>query len=260
MTAHSPPRKSRGYIQRGTGGKTSGSGISVIRTSGLMVSEAGGYDVTAVVLVTQPNSNVAIPISSSDTSEGTIGEANLTFTPSNWNIPQKITVTGVDDLIGDGNTAFSIITAPAVSADPQYNGLDPADISVTNLDDDTPITLFADSFEHGQWNGLWTEDSQNDWFTSTQRKTDGSYSAEVDGYAGNATLTMAQPVDMTPYGSAELTFSWLIEKGFDSGEYLALDFSPDGSTWIEIKRLRGNVDVENAWHDEKKWGGVHFCR
>ena len=51
--------------------------------------------------------------------------------------------------------------------------------------------FFADSFEHGQWNGLWVEDSQNDWFTSTQRETEGSYSAEVDGYAYNATLTTA---------------------------------------------------------------------
>ena len=95
----------------------------------------------------------------------------------------------------------------------------------------------------------WAEDSQNDWFTSTQRKTDGSYSAEVDGWATDATLTMADPVDMTPYGSAELTFDWYIERGFDSGEYLALDSSPDGSTWTEIARLRGNVDQENAWHN-----------
>ncbi len=63
-------------------------------------------------------------------------------------------------------------------------------------------TLFADSFEHGQWNGLWVEDSQNDWFTSTQRKTDGSYSAEVDGSASNATITIAAPINLTPYGSA----------------------------------------------------------
>ena len=80
--------------------------------------------------------------------------------------------------------------------------------------------------------------------------TDGSYSAEVDGAADDATLTVASPIDLTPYGSAELTFDWYIESGFDSGEYVALDFSPDGSTWIEIKRLRGNVDQENTWHHE----------
>ena len=107
--------------------------------------------------------------------------------------------------------------------------------------------LFSDSFENGQWNGLWVEDSQNDWFTSTQRATDGSYSAEVDGSATDATLTLANPIDLTPYGSAELTFDWYIENGLDAGEYLALDLF-DGSSWTEVARLSGNVDPEDTWH------------
>ncbi len=112
-----------------------------------------------------------------------------------------------------------------------------------------PVNLFADSFENGQWDGLWAEDSQNDWFTSTQRATDGSYSAEVDGYASNATLSIADPIDLTPYGGAELTFDWYIESGFDSGEYLALDLF-NGSSWVEVAMLSGNVDQENTWHSE----------
>ena len=110
---------------------------------------------------------------------------------------------------------------------------------------DTPV--FLDSFEHGQWNGLWVQDSQNDWFTSTQRKTDGSYSAEVDGSASDAVLTIASPINLTPYGSAELTFDWLIESGLDTGEYLALDLF-NGASWQEVAKLRGNVDAENVWH------------
>ena len=84
-------------------------------------------------------------------------------------------------------------------------------MTVTNVDDDQPIVLFADSFENGQWNGLWDDDSQNDWFTSTQRSTDGSYSAEVDGNATDAELFVASSIDMSAYGSAEMTFSWFIE-------------------------------------------------
>ena len=105
--------------------------------------------------------------------------------------------------------------------------------------------LFSDSFENGQWDGNWGEDSQNDWFTSTQRSTDGSYSAEVDGSANNATLTMANPVDLSSQSSAELTYSWYIESGFDSGEYLAVDLF-DGSTWTEFARLSGNVDADSS--------------
>lgn len=31
------------------------------------------------------------------------------------------------------------------------------------------VVLLADSFEAGQWAGVWVEDSQNDWSTSSQR-------------------------------------------------------------------------------------------
>ncbi|MFC1715382.1 S8 family serine peptidase [Candidatus Poribacteria bacterium] len=108
--------------------------------------------------------------------------------------------------------------------------------------------IFEDSFEVGEWNGNWVEDGQNDWKRSTQRERDGSYSAEVDGGATNATLTMANPIDLFGKASATLTFSWFIESGWDGGEYIALDFY-DGS-WHEFKALRGNVDTEHVWHDE----------
>jgi len=45
-------------------------------------------------------------------------------------------VAGVDDDVADGDTAYTVLTLPAVSADAVYNGLDAADVSVTNFDDD----------------------------------------------------------------------------------------------------------------------------
>lgn len=111
--------------------------------------------------------------------------------------------------------------------------------------------LFADSFEAGQWNNNWEEDSQNDWFTSSQRSTDGSFSAEVDGRATDATLQLITPIDLSGYDSATLTFDWLIENGFDSGEYLAADVSSDGGArWTEVASLNGNSDPENQWQSE----------
>ncbi len=113
------------------------------------------------------------------------------------------------------------------------------------------VVEFEDSFEVSEWNGLWFEDAQNDWYRSTRRETDGSYSAEVDGRATDATLTMATSINLFGKGSATLTFSWFIEKNWDSGEYIALDVSDDdGANWYEIKALRGNVDTENVWHHE----------
>jgi len=119
----------------------------------------------------------------------------------------------------------------------------------TILNDDQPIVLFEDSFEVGEWNGLWVEDSQNDWFRSTQRATDGAQSAEVDGRATDATLTMANAADLTPFRGVQLTYSSYIESGLDTGEYLALDLF-NGVWHNDVAIRRGNVDQENNWHHE----------
>jgi hypothetical protein len=68
----------------------------------------------------------------------------LTFTPANALVPQIVTVTGVDDPTVDGTVAYSIVTAAASSADPFYNGLDSADVSLSNLDNDVaPVVPVA---------------------------------------------------------------------------------------------------------------------
>jgi len=40
---------------------------------------------------------VVFDISSADITDATVDLSTLTFTPANWNVPQTITVTGVDD-------------------------------------------------------------------------------------------------------------------------------------------------------------------
>jgi hypothetical protein len=105
--------------------------------SGLEVSEFLDTDSVAVTLNTPPTSNVTITFSSSDTSEGTVLPLSLTFTPANWNVPQTVTVTGVNDTVADGNVTFLLVTGTSSSADPNYNGIDPPDIDVVNFDNDT---------------------------------------------------------------------------------------------------------------------------
>ncbi len=110
----------------------------------------------------------------------------------------------------------------------------------------TEIEVFADGFEVSEWNGKWTEDTQNDWFRSTQRTTEGRRSAEVDGSAGNASLT-SSAFSMLGKTSARITFSWFIETSLDTGEYVAFDTYANG-VWTERARLSGNVTQENVWH------------
>ena len=121
-------------------------GITVNLISGLVTTESGGTDTFTVVLDRQPSANVTIGLSSSDTSEGIVLPSSLTFTTANWDSPQTAIVTGADDAIADGDVPYSIITAPATSGDPKYHGINPSDVSVTNLNNDLPgITVDPNS-------------------------------------------------------------------------------------------------------------------
>ena len=111
--------------------------IIVTPTSGLVTTEFGSTAQFTVVLNMAPTSDVTIGISSDNTNEGTVSTSVLTFTSSNWNVAQTVTVTGVDDLLPDGNIAYKILTTPAGSMDPNFNGINPSDVSVTNLDNDS---------------------------------------------------------------------------------------------------------------------------
>ncbi|TFH40339.1 MAG: PKD domain-containing protein, partial [ANME-2 cluster archaeon] len=156
--------------------------------------------------------------------------------------------TGTGETTSHSYTETGIFTVTLTVTDNDgSSGTDTTTVSVNEAPSE--VTVFSDSFEVSEWNGLWTEDGQNDWFRSTQRAIDGSYSAEVDGRASNAKLTSI-PIDFQGKTDATITFSWYIESGLDSGEYLAFDVSTNGGAWVEKARLEGNVDQENVWHAE----------
>ena len=109
-------------------------GITVTPTSyPLQTTKSGATATFTVVLDRQPYANVTIGVSSSNTGQGTVSPSTLTFTASNWNTPQTVTVTGADDNNNQiGSTAYTIVLAAATSTDSRYNGLNPDDVSVVN--------------------------------------------------------------------------------------------------------------------------------
>ncbi len=121
--------------------------IIVSPTSGLVTTGDGGQASFTVVLGRAPTADVTIEVDTSDPSQGTVSTQELVFTAQNWNVPQTVTVTGLDDLIVDGDIAYSILLKPAVSNDPLFNGVDPSDVSLVNKEVDhagiavSPATL-----------------------------------------------------------------------------------------------------------------------
>ena len=69
----------------------------------------------------------------------------VSFTPANWSVAQQVTVTGVDDDVVDGDQPNTNVTT-STSADPVYDGIAAADVSVTNTDNDaSSITVSPSS-------------------------------------------------------------------------------------------------------------------
>ncbi|BAY79401.1 Na-Ca exchanger/integrin-beta4 (plasmid) [Nostoc linckia NIES-25] len=108
-------------------------GFTISATNGLVTTEAGGTANFSIQLTSQPTADVTFNLSSSKVSEGTVSVSSVTFTAANWNTPQTVTVTGVDDGVADDNIAYQIITSAAVSSDAKYNNLNPSDIDVVNI-------------------------------------------------------------------------------------------------------------------------------
>lgn len=111
-------------------------GITVEPTSGLRTTEAGGQAVFSVVLDSQPTADVTMGLASNRPSEAVADVSSLTFTPTSWNTPQLVTVTGVDDAVAGVDQPVVIAIGPAVSEDPGYAGLDAPDVRLINEDDD----------------------------------------------------------------------------------------------------------------------------
>ncbi|TGK99686.1 beta strand repeat-containing protein [Leptospira levettii] len=112
------------------------SGVAASPVFGLLTSETGETGRISYVLQTRPMQDVYIRnFISNDTTEATVESVELVFTPNNWDVPQSVTVTGVDDFSVDDST-FQISADPTVSFDPAYMGKSIPIITGTNVDDD----------------------------------------------------------------------------------------------------------------------------
>ena len=102
------------------------------------MNESGTTDTFTVVLTAQPASDVVLTVTSGDTGEATVSPATLTFTTANWNSPQTVTVTGVNDLLADGNQVTTLTVAvDDASSSNEFDPVADQTVSATTVDNDT---------------------------------------------------------------------------------------------------------------------------
>ncbi|MBQ9396657.1 MAG: hypothetical protein IJU23_14225 [Proteobacteria bacterium] len=126
-------------------------GIVVSETSLMTYEDTTADPATFTVALTSiPATDVTLKLHSSNETEGTVSPATLTFTKDNWNKPQTVTVTGVDDQEHDGNVNYTVYFEPSISEDENYQGLQGQPIKVTNVDNDVAgisMNLASEGFE-----------------------------------------------------------------------------------------------------------------
>jgi hypothetical protein len=144
-------------------------GITLGAISG-STKEDGTTAIFTAVLDLQPATNVVLNISSGDTGEVTLDLATLTFTNADWDTPQTVTATGVDDALQDGSIVVTITVAvDDASSDDDYDAVVDVTTTVTNEDDELP-NLVINEFQAdpdatlGDANGDSSVDTSNDEF------------------------------------------------------------------------------------------------
>lgn len=137
----------------GDGGGDGGDGAPSLAIAGgpTETTEAGGSDTFTVALSQEPTADVNVQIESDDPGEAVAAPTEITLTQANWNAGVTVVVTGVDDVVDDGDISHPIgLTVDDASSADEFDGAS-VTVSNTNVDDDeSPEFMSATSGSAGQ--------------------------------------------------------------------------------------------------------------
>jgi len=103
------------------------------------VAESETQDSFSIVLDAQPMNDVVLTLINQDLTEVQLDKASLTFSPANWNAPQTVIATGVNDIFADGTQTTGITVAVnADASDDAFDTVPAATVEVTTADDEVP--------------------------------------------------------------------------------------------------------------------------
>jgi hypothetical protein len=110
-------------------------GVLLAETGGnTVVTEGGSGDAYSLSLRTQPTAEVRISLSGPG-GQLSLNRSELIFTPDNWNTPQSVAISALDDSLTEGSQVF-FIQHTIESADADYSAVTIPDLAVTIQDND----------------------------------------------------------------------------------------------------------------------------
>ena len=116
--------------------------------AGTAVSEGGLTDTYTVVLNTQPLDEVTVAIAASG--GASVDSASLVFTPGNWDQPQTVTVSAVNNAEIDDPPRVASLRHRVSSSDAAYAALDDQTLSVSVADNDSALRIVNSALTVGE--------------------------------------------------------------------------------------------------------------
>ena len=118
-------------------------GLALSETT-LGIGEGGAMGTYTVRLESEPTGDVTVTLSSGDSGVALVSPSSLSFRTGDWNTPQTVTVTTVDDSIKNDPVRTATISHTATGGG--YTGLGAENVTVTATDDDVRgLTLSSEA-------------------------------------------------------------------------------------------------------------------
>ncbi|MFN7160791.1 MAG: S-layer homology domain-containing protein [Candidatus Gracilibacteria bacterium] len=155
----------------------------ITETSGTtLITEDGGTDTYSIVLTEAPTADVEVAI---NTTGGIIADtATLTFTSSNWNVPQIVTLNITNDNTANGNRTATI-SHVLTTTDEGYATVSIPDLTVTIEDTVIPVPPAGPAPTTGGGGGGYTPVAQLNVNTNIQPTTNQNSNVEPRGENAN---------------------------------------------------------------------------
>jgi hypothetical protein len=153
----------------------------------MVVTEDGATSTYDVVLDAEPTADVTITIAPD--AQVTTSDISLLFTAANWNVPQTVTVTAVDDLVTEPSPHPGIVLHTMASADLDFNAVAVSDVTVDITDNDIPgVTVTPTAL------------------SVTEGGAGSSFDVVLDSVPGaDVTISFTEPGQLDPMGNVTFT-------------------------------------------------------
>jgi hypothetical protein len=195
----------------------------------------GGTATLAVRLTVEPNADVTVNIANNDEGAATGAPSSLTFTQANYDQPQTVTVTGVQDLDGnDEQVVFALTSA----------GLTDVNVTVTVDDDDIQSIVAEPTSVTVDEGGTTTFEVR----LTVQPNADVTVSIASDD-EGAATATAALTFTPDDYDQPQTVTVTGVQDLDGNDEAVVFTVSSEGLPSVEVDATVNDEDVQSIFVD-----------